>query len=54
MQTLKAIIISAPSALREHLDRRTGKMTLLRHLALRNPGRHRPAGGADAQIRSQG
>ncbi len=33
MQTLKAIIVSSPAALREQLDRLTGKMTLLRHLA---------------------
>jgi transposase len=38
MQTLKAIIVSAPSALREGLDRLTGKMTLLRHLAALRPG----------------
>jgi hypothetical protein len=38
MQTLKAIIVSAPSALREQLDRLTGKMTLLRHLAALRPG----------------
>ncbi|WP_211257582.1 IS110 family transposase [Muricoccus aerilatus] len=33
MQALKAIIVSAPLALREGLDRLTGKMALLRHLA---------------------
>ena len=38
MRTLKAIIVSAPSALRERLDRLTGKMTLLRHLAALRPG----------------
>jgi transposase len=38
MQTLKAMIVSAPSALREQLDRLTGKMTLLRHLAALRPG----------------
>ena len=38
MQALKAIIVSAPSALRERLDRLTGKMTLLRHLAALRPG----------------
>jgi transposase len=38
MQTLKAIIVSAPSVLREQLDRLTGKMTLLRHLAALRPG----------------
>ncbi len=34
----KAIIVSAPSALREQLDQLTGKMTLLRHLAALRPG----------------
>jgi transposase len=38
VQTLKTIIVSAPSALREGLDRLTGKMTLLRHLAALRPG----------------
>ena len=38
MQALKAIIVSAPSALREQLDRLTGKMTLLRYLAALRPG----------------
>jgi transposase len=38
MQTLKAIIVSAPSALREQLDSISGKMTLLRHLAALRPG----------------
>ena len=38
MQTLKAIIVSSPAALREQLDRLTGKMTLLRHLAALRPG----------------
>jgi len=38
MQTLKAIIVSAPSALREQLDPLVGKMTLLRHLAALRPG----------------
>ena len=38
MQALKAIIVSAPSALREGLDRLTGKMALLRHLAAFRPG----------------
>ena len=38
MQTLKAIIVSAPAALREQLDRVTGKMTLVRHLAALRPG----------------
>ena len=38
MQTLKAIIVSAPSELREQLDRISGKMTLLRHLAALRPG----------------
>ena len=33
MLALKAIIVSAPSALREGLNRPTGKMALLRHLA---------------------
>jgi transposase len=39
MQALKAIIVSAPSALREQLDRLTGKMALLRHLAAFRPAR---------------
>jgi hypothetical protein len=38
MHAIKAIIVSAPSALREQLDRLTGKMTLLRHLAALRPG----------------
>ena len=38
MQTLKAIIVSAPAALREQLDRVTGKMTLIRRLAALRPG----------------
>ena len=38
MQVLKAIIVSAPSALREQLDRLNEKMALLRHLAALRPG----------------
>lgn len=38
MVTLKAIIISAPAALREQLDRITGKMALIRCLATLRPG----------------
>ena len=38
MQTLKAIIVGSPAALREQLDRVTGKMTLIRHLAALRPG----------------
>jgi len=38
MQTLKAIIVNSPAALREQLDRITGKMTLIRHLAALRPG----------------
>src|SRR5687768_2209211 len=38
MVTLKAIIIGAPPALREQLDRITGKMTLIRCLAALRPG----------------
>jgi len=38
MQTLKAIIVSSPAVLREQLDRVTGKMTLIRHLAALRPG----------------
>ena len=38
MQTLKAIIVSSPAALREHLDPVRGKMTLLRRLAALRPG----------------
>jgi hypothetical protein len=39
MQTLKAIIVCSPAALRDPLDRLKGKMTLLRHLAGLRPGR---------------
>jgi len=38
MHAIKAIIVSAPSALREQLNHLTGKMTLLRHLAALRPG----------------
>jgi len=38
MQTLKAIIVNSPAALREQLDRVTGKITLLRRLAAMRPG----------------
>jgi transposase len=38
MVTLKAIIVGAPAALRERLDRITGKLTLIRHLAALRPG----------------
>ena len=38
IQTLRAIIVSAPSVLREQLDSISGKMTLLRHLAALRPG----------------
>ncbi len=38
MLTLKAIIVSAPSTLREQLGCLAGKMTLLRHLAVLRPG----------------
>ncbi len=38
MQTLKAIIVSSPAALREQFDHVTGKMTLLRRLAALRPG----------------
>jgi transposase len=38
MQTLKAIIVSAPATLREQLDSVTGKMTLIRQLAAMRPG----------------
>jgi len=38
MQTLKAIIICSPDALREQLDQISGKMTLLRRLAALRPG----------------
>ncbi|HYI84519.1 MAG TPA: IS110 family transposase [Acetobacteraceae bacterium] len=37
MLTIKAIIVSAPEALREQLERVSGKMTLLRHLAALRP-----------------
>jgi len=38
MQTLKALIVSAPDALREELERATGRMALLRRLAAMRPG----------------
>ena len=38
MLTLKAMIVSAPVALREAFDRIAGKMTLVRHLAALRPG----------------
>lgn len=38
MQTLKAIIVCSPAALREALDKVAGKMTLVRHLAALRPG----------------
>jgi transposase len=38
MVTLKTIIINAPAALRQALDRLLGKMTLIRHLAALRPG----------------
>ena len=38
MQTLKAIIVCSPAALREVLDKVTGKMTLIRRLAALRPG----------------
>jgi transposase len=38
MQALKAISVSASSALREHLERLRGNMTPLRHLAALRPG----------------
>jgi transposase len=38
MLALKAIIVTAPSALREELDRLAGKMALVRHLAALRPG----------------
>ena len=38
MQTLKAIIVCSPDALREQLDQVNGKMTLLRRLAALRPG----------------
>ncbi len=38
MQTLKAIIISSPAALREEFDSVTGKMALIRRLASMRPG----------------
>ena len=39
MQTVKAIIVSAPAGLREQLDGITGKMTLIRRLAALRPGK---------------
>jgi transposase len=38
MQTIKAIIVGAPAALRERIDRLTGKVTLIRYLAALRPG----------------
>jgi hypothetical protein len=38
MHVLKSIIVSAPPVLREQLDKITGKMALLRHLAALRPG----------------
>jgi transposase len=38
MITLKALIVSAPAALREQLDGIPGKMRLIRHLAALRPG----------------
>lgn len=38
MQTLRAIIVNSPAALREQLDRVTGKVTLVRRLAAMRPG----------------
>ena len=38
MQTLRAIIVCSPDALREQLDQVRGKMTLLRRLAALRPG----------------
>jgi hypothetical protein len=38
MLALKAIVIGAPAALREHLEAITGKMALVRHLAALRPG----------------
>jgi transposase len=38
MVALKALIISAPAALRERLDRVGGKVSLVRHLAALRPG----------------
>jgi beta-phosphoglucomutase-like phosphatase (HAD superfamily) len=38
MLALKAILVSAPAALREQLEAITGKMALIRHLAALRPG----------------
>lgn len=38
MLALKAIIVGAPAALREHLDALSGKMALIRHIAAFRPG----------------
>jgi len=38
MLTLKAVLVSAPSALREQLERTGGRMALIRHLAALRPG----------------
>src|SRR5688500_16594528 len=39
MQTVKAIIVTAPAGLREQLDGITGKMALIRRLAALRPGK---------------
>jgi transposase len=39
MQTVKAMIVTAPASLREQLDGITGKMTLIRRLAALRPGK---------------
>jgi transposase len=53
MLTLKALIVSAPAALRERLDGLTGKMTLIRHLAALRPGPiTSPTASAKASLRA--
>ena len=49
MQTLKAIIVCSPDALREQLDQVSGKMTLLRRLAALRPGPPVPSTLASAK-----
>jgi transposase len=53
MVTLKTIIVNAPVALREQLERITGKMTLIRHLAALRPGAMTsPTASAKAALRA--
>jgi transposase len=51
MLTLKALIIGAPSALRERLERIGGRMALIRHLAALRPLRPGPLASTDASAK---